>query len=282
MTTGQIQASGDGAVAEAGRGLSAGLFSDLRQSLSSPSTWIYPAWLAFRAPYRKSVLGTVWPILSPLAFVAILGTLFSVVMGRPAEEFIPSLAIGLIVWNYINSLFMSSVEYFFANSQIIMQGHVVHATLMLRSITKASFYLLLQSSIIAGVLIYFGVVPTAVFPLFLVGLALLFAHSLWVMVVLGILTARYHDLKQLIPIVMRVGFLATPIIWMPHSERGEFLAPFLLLNPFYHVLEPIRAPLLGQLPDFASYWISLVMALLGLAAAAQCYRLFQHRAILWV
>lgn len=279
---GQVQPSDVGTVAEAGQGPSARLLSDLQQSLSSPSTWIFPAWLAFRAPYRKSALGTIWPILSPLAFVAILGTLFSVVMGRAAEDFIPSLTIGLIVWNYINSLFADSAQYFFANSQVILQGRVVHTTLILRSIAKASFYLLLQSSIIAAVLIHFGIVPTAVFPLFLVGLALLFAHSLWVMVVVGILTARYHDLKQLIPIVMRVGFLATPIIWMPHSERGEFLAPFLLLNPFYHVLEPIRAPLLGQVPDLASYWISSAMALLGLAVAAQCYRLFQHRAILWV
>lgn len=279
---GQGQTSSVGAVTPAWTGPSARLLSDLRQSLSSPSTWIYPAWLAFRTPYRKSALGTLWPILSPLAFVAILGTLFSVVMGRAAEELIPSLTIGLIIWNYINSLFLGATQYFFENSQVIVQGHVVHATLILRAIAKACFYLLLQSSIIAAVLIYFDIVPTAVFPLFLVGLTLLLAHSLWVMVVVGILSARYHDLKQLIPIIMRVGFLATPIIWMPNSERGEFLAPFLLLNPFYHVLEPIRAPLLGQVPELASYGISAVMALLGLFVAAQCYRLFQHRAILWV
>lgn len=275
-------ASANSTAKEANQFLQARLGSDLRESIGSPSTWIYPAWLAFRAPYRKSVLGIAWPLLSPLAFVAILGTLFSAVMGRAAEEFIPSLAIGLIIWNYINSLFVVAAEYFFTNRMLITQGYVIHSTLILRSIAKASFYLLLQSSIIVAIIVYYNIAPSSAFPLFLVGLALLYAHSLWVMVVVGVLVARYHDLRQLIPIVMRVGFLATPIIWLPNSERGEFLAAFLLLNPFYHVLEPIRAPLLGQMPDVASYYVSTAMALIGLVVAAGCYRWFQRKAILWV
>ncbi len=258
------------------------LTGDLWLSLSRPSTWLYPAWVAFRAPYRKSLLGICWPVLSPLAFVAVLGSLFSAVMGRPAEEFIPSLTVGLIVWNYINSIFISASEQLFKNARLITQGYTIHTTLVLREIARHSLYLLFQSSVIAIVFAYFDLALTSEFLLFLLGLALLYAHSLWIMSVLSIITARYHDLRQLIPIIMRVGFLATPIVWMPSQERGEFLAPFLLLNPFFQVLEPIRAPLLGKLPDLTVYAVSSAMAVAGLTVAALCYRLFQRKAILWV
>src|SRR3546814_4408710 len=56
-------------------------------------------------------------------------------------------------------------------------------------------YTTLFRSIVA-IIVYYNIAPSSAFPLFLVGLALLYAHSLWVMVVVGVLVARYHDRSE--------------------------------------------------------------------------------------
>jgi ABC-type polysaccharide/polyol phosphate export permease len=81
----------------------------------------------------------------------------------------------------------------------------------------------------------------------LIGLALLIGNGIWLTFVFRIVGARYRDLSEVVQAVMRIAFLATPIIWMPAQEgRGDVLGAFLTCNPFYHFLELIRAPLLGN------------------------------------
>lgn len=52
--------------------------------------------------YRKSKLGVLWSILTPLGLVLIVGAVYSIIFGADPKEFIPSLFAGLNPW-----LFMS-------------------------------------------------------------------------------------------------------------------------------------------------------------------------------
>jgi lipopolysaccharide transport system permease protein len=45
---------------------------------------------------------------------------------------------------------------------------------------------------------------------------------------------------------MQIAFFMTPVIWTPEQlGRGQALLPY---NPFFDMLEIVRAPLLGTLP----------------------------------
>ena len=74
-------------------------------------------------------------------------------------------------------------------------------------------------------------------------------NLVWVALVLSVFCARYRDMPQIVASVLQVFFYLTPIMWMP-SMLPERASLFLLdLNPFYHLLEIVRAPLLGQAPS---------------------------------
>ena len=48
---------------------------------------------------------------------------------------------------------------------------------------------------------------------------------------------------------MQVVFYLTPIMWLPNllpERAGMYMLTF---NPFFHLIEIVRAPLLGQLPS---------------------------------
>ena len=78
---------------------------------------------------------------------------------------------------------------------------------------------------------------------------------MWVGLLFGVLSARYRDVPPLVASITRIAFFVTPIIWMP--EHLPARAVLLEFNPFFHLLELVRAPLLGQVPGLVS-WLAVM------------------------
>jgi ABC-2 type transport system permease protein/lipopolysaccharide transport system permease protein len=75
-------------------------------------------------------------------------------------------------------------------------------------------------------------------------------------------------------------FFMTPIIWKPDMLPGRAL--ILHLNPFYYLVEVIRAPLLGHVPD-ARVWIGvLLITVAGWGVALLFYTVYRWRLAYWV
>ena len=68
--------------------------------------------------------------------------------------------------------------------------------------------------------------------------------ALAVSLLLGAFCARFRDIPPIVASVMQIAFFVTPIIWKPVLVGAN--ARFLPLNPFYSMLEIVRAPLLGS------------------------------------
>jgi ABC-type polysaccharide/polyol phosphate export permease len=100
-------------------------------------------------------------------------------------------------------------------------------------------------------------------PAALLGLILMVANASWLSMMVGIASARFRDIPQIVGSVMQFAFLFTPVFWRPDSRAS--LRAVLDLNPFYHLLETVRAPLLGQAVDPQSYLVLVAMAVVGWA-----------------
>ncbi len=85
--------------------------------------------------------------------------------------------------------------------------------------------------------------------LVLPGLVLLFLNSIWLGIVIAILSTRFYDVPQIVANLLQVVFFSTPIIWQAKA-LGD--APLIAeINPIYHLVEVVRAPLLGRQPETA-------------------------------
>jgi hypothetical protein len=60
---------------------------------------------------------------------------------------------------------------------------------------------------------------------------------------LGAICARFRDIPPIVGSVLQIGFFVTPIIWLPSQLGAD--DHWLLLNPFFDLLEVVRKPLLG-------------------------------------
>ncbi len=259
------------------------MISDLVLAFRQPGAWLYSTWITFLLKYRKTFLGPIWIIAGPAMFIIILGTLYGRVMGHEAEVFVPHLAVGLVFWSYLVTIMSSAPRIYMQFRGTLLQGSVNHMNIVMRTIFSSFVGFIHQAVIIVAVLLIYRITPTASLLYLVPAAALTFVHSIWVVVVLGILGARYRDLAEVVEMVMRIAFLATPIIWKVGEDqaRGSIVAVYLGLNPFYHVLEPLRGAVLGTPIAPQSWIISCLIALVGLAVAEFLYRKYRHLVVLW-
>jgi ABC-type polysaccharide/polyol phosphate export permease len=114
-------------------------------------------------------------------------------------------------------------------------------------------------------------------------LVVVYANALWMSAVFALAGARFPDFSQLLNNISVFLFLLTPIIWYPSAmPAGSTRGLLMRMNPFYHLLEIFRAPIMGQPVEVMSLWYVAIMTPLGLLVAALAYRRYARFVPLWI
>ena len=98
---------------------------------------------------------------------------------------------------------------------------------------------------------------------------------------MGFLAARYRDVPHIVMAIMQVAFMFTPVFWKADmlSGRRTFITAG---NPFYHFVDLVRLPMLGQAPTFASYMVVSVISVGGLLLAWFVYARYRKQLGYWI
>jgi ABC-type polysaccharide/polyol phosphate export permease len=97
---------------------------------------------------------------------------------------------------------------------------------------------------------------------------------------LGLICTRYRDVPQLIVSLLQVLFFVTPIMWVPELLGAR--AYFVNFNPGYHIVELIRAPLLGKAPSAITWLFVAGMTVLGGSGTFLVFRRYRNRISFWL
>lgn len=232
--------------------------------------------------YRRSALGPFWLTISMGVMIATIGIVFSQIFKAPLEEFLPFLALGIILWNFVLSLITDGCIGFIAAEGIIKQLPIPLFVHILRIVWRNVLILGHNLIIFPLVLLVVGKPVGWIGLLGVLGFLLLLVNLVWVALVLSVFCTRYRDMPQIVSSILQVFFYLTPIMWMP-SMLPERASLFLLdLNPFYHLFEVVRAPLLGQAPSLMNWVVSLSLGLIGWVAALIFYGKYKQRIAYWL
>jgi lipopolysaccharide transport system permease protein len=100
--------------------------------------------------------------------------------------------------------------------------------------------------------------------------------------VLALVTTRFRDIQQILASFMVVVFYVTPVIWQPSLIPGGTAHILLGLNPFYHFLQIIRLPILGQAPTFENWSLSILVTVIMAVSAHLAAGHYKNRLAYWV
>src|ERR1700682_1026538 len=242
--------------------------------------WIRLGWNDILKRYKRSILGPFWLTASMGIMIVALGVLYANLFRTPIREFLPFLCVGLLVWNLISSFLIEGGVLFTSAESYIKQIRLPYSVYVYRS-SWAKLVIFAHNFVIYfGVLLYFQIWPGAVALLAIPGLLLVLLNGAAVTLLIGIISARFRDIPQLINSIVQIVFFVTPIMWKAELLRTRsYIAEF---NPFYHLVEVVRAPLLGQMPSANTYLAVLLITLINLMVVGAFFARFRSRISYWV
>jgi ABC-type polysaccharide/polyol phosphate export permease len=150
-------------------------------------------------------------------------------------------------------------------------------TFVWRTVLRNLITLAHHMVIVLGVLIFFGYWQVMNLPLALLGLLFLVVNAAWISLLASICSARFRDVPQIVISVMQFALFMTPVFWRP---EGKLVGHAVLeANPFYHMLQAVRGPLMGKPVELDSYLFLGVMAVLGWAFAFTVFSRTRRRIV---
>lgn len=227
--------------------------------------WLWFARLDIRARYRGSLLGPVWLALNLATLSIGMGIVYGAVFGMPLSEYIPYLTTGFMVWWFLSGSLNESCTAFTANERLIRNQRLPLGIYVLRVLARNWLLLGHNFLVFVGVAIFFGLKPTFESLLVVPGFLLLATLVFQLSIILAILCARFRDVPHVVANFLQLFMLVSPIAYK--RSQLEKHAPLADWNPVYHMIDVVRAPLLGHAPAPLT-WMVLLCANLVFGAAA--------------
>ncbi len=262
--------------------LFAAAINDLVGGLGRWRLWTALAWEDLKATYRRSVIGVLWISLSFAVFVAVKVLIFgSFVQGREIEYFGAYLMLGFFCWVFFTQIVTGAPSVFVTAESWIRNDPIELSVFAYQGVVRSMFDLAFTGITAAGFYLYFGQGADWTALLVIPALALYILNAIWVMLLLGIICARFRDLTHLINTIMRVMLFLTPILWLP-EQLGEQIMQYLWWNPFAHFIWILRTPLLDGMLATESWIFVGVITVLGWSSAFIVFALFRRRVVFWL
>ncbi|MFU9138959.1 ABC transporter permease [Erwinia tasmaniensis] len=235
-----------------------------------------------RQRYKRSRLGPFWITISMLVMITTMGLVFGNLFKTPLHDFLPYLTLGLIIWGFLLGSITEGCDALISAEGIIKQLPVPLHVHVLRVVWKNFIIFLHNIVIFPLVLIAVGKGVNWYILLAIPGFILLALNVSWLLMVMSLICARFRDMTQIILSIMQVIFYLTPVIWMPQLLTHRIGTFLLDMNPFYHLIDVVRSPLLGQVPSATTYWVTIIMAVVGIVFSTLMTSKFKYRVPYWV
>jgi ABC-2 type transport system permease protein len=263
-------------------------FDDLRQGWRQRSLWGYLGWQDIKQRYRRSVLGPLWISISMGVLATGLGVLYAALFSIPIETFLPYVATGLLIWNFISGCILEGSEVFIANEGLIKFLPAPLSLHVYRLVWRQTLFFLHNLVIWLVLILIFPQPISWTLLLAVPAFLLLMINGGWIAIVSGVIATRFRDIPPIMASVVQLTFYLTPIVWQydklrlsPNPQVAE-RARLAELNPVMHFLEILREPMLGTQVVWLHWYVVGVITVLGWALALLVMRNYRSRVAYWV
>ncbi len=245
----------------------------------------WPQWLTLAnydvlLRFRRSVLGPLWITISFAITIAALGLVYRRVLHEDLKDYLPYLAVGLILWNFISQTLQEGCDAFIADLAVLRQTYVPRSTCVYRVLWRNLLVLAMNATVIPVVFLLSGLTIGPAILWAVPGLALLLLNLAWLTFALALVSTRFRDVPRLVASILQLSLFITPVIW--RAGMSGDLRALTIWNPLHHVIEIVRAPILGQMPEALSWIAASALAVIGCALTAMLFARYRWRITYWL
>lgn len=260
---------------------------DLVRGWGQHELWLQLGWQDIKQRYRRSTLGPLWITIATGVMSLALGLLYSMLFQISVADFLPHVTVGFIVWGFISGCIKDGANVFIENEGLIKQLPSALSVHVYRLVWRQLLFLA-HNMIIWALLVLIFRIDLGFNVLWAIpGLFLLVVNGVWVTMLFGIIATRFRDVAPLLEAMVQLLFYVTPIVWTTQTlkDQGGDVAQRALLaeiNPLYHYLEIVRAPLIGREVAAYHWWVVLACTVVGLLVTLVAMKQMRFRVPYWV
>ncbi len=218
------------------------------------------AWRDVKVRYKQTALGAAWAILQP----GLMMVVFTIFFGRLAHVDSGGLPyplfafLGLLPWTFFATAIASAGNSVVGSERLITKVYFPRLLIPFASVGAALVDLAVAFSMLAVLMLWYGVPPTWGWLLAPAILGLLTLSALGTGALLAALNVAYRDVRYVIPFLVQLWMFATPTVYMHlGGSPGQPAANEWLfyVNPLTGLIAAFRAALVGSpIPGLALFW----------------------------
>jgi lipopolysaccharide transport system permease protein len=226
-------------------------------------------WRDVKVRYKQTALGAAWAILQPLSLMLVYTLVFSYI-ARVQTEGVPYALFAyaaLLPWTFFSTALTNATNGLVSHAHLVTKVYFPREILPLSYVIAALFDLLMASSILFALMLYYRV-PFTLNALWAVPVVFVLTVFLTAMsLLLSATQVRFRDIGMAMPLLLQLWMFATPVVYpleqVPQRFRGLYV-----LNPMVGVVDGFRrAVVLGEAPDLRLLALSAAVSLVLLPAA---------------
>ncbi len=205
------------------------------------------AWRDVAVRYKQTVIGVAWAFVRPFMTMVVFTVVFGKIAKLPTEGAAPYAVMvfaGLLPWTLFASILSDASTSIVGSFSLISKVYFPRLIVPLSTVLVAVIDFLVSLFILAGLMLWYGVVPgwqILLLPVFVV-LTLLcsIGPALWAAAVL----VKYRDFRFIVPFVTQIGLYISPVGFSGKIVPEQWSLLY-SLNPMVGIIDGFRWCILG-------------------------------------
>ena len=236
-------------------------WSDFRELWKFRELLYFFTWRDVKVRYKQTVIGLAWVLFQPFISMVVFSIFFGNFAQMPTDgaPYPIFVFIGLLFWQFFSSSLSDISNCLINNQNIISKVYFPRIILPLSMILTRLVDLLVASSMLVILMIYYRFVPSLtgliVFPVLVfvsamaaLGLGLFFAS----------LNVKYRDVRYILPFFIQLMMFVTPVVYSS-SILGKY-GWILAFNPMAGVIKTARSEFLQS---YATNWLQFSFSIIA-------------------
>ena len=236
----------------------------------------------FKKKYKRTYLGMLWSLFSPLLTLLIMSLIFTSFFGRSQPHYTIYVFSGNIVFSYFTDSTVGGMGALLGNSEIFSKINLPkYLFLFSRNISS-----LINFALTFLVYLLFcaidGILPTLSFISLIIPIFCLVIFNLGMGLILSALFVFFRDMQYLWSVFTTLLMYMSAIFYTVDNFPAEAQKLF-LLNPVYVYISYFRIAVIdGVFPSLEINLVAIGYALLTFSIGAMIYKKYNHRFIYYV
>ncbi|HEX4069918.1 MAG TPA: ABC transporter permease [Planctomycetaceae bacterium] len=193
--------------------------------------------------YKQTLLGVLWAVLQPVLLTLVFA--FSLRQFIPmASRQVPPYPVfvlsGMLPWVFFQTAVTAAANSVVSSEQLVTKVYLPRLAIPLSAIAAALIDLGISFVVLVGMMVWYGIAPSATILLLPLAVVLLVAAATGMGTLLAALTVSYRDFRHAVTFLLPAWMIATPTIFLENQSGG-----LARLNPMTAPIDFFRSVTLG-------------------------------------